>query len=494
MFCVLDVFRSCLLRHRRSHDITIVPSAKDRGGTLRPLTRSSSTTSILSCTIRKDDLPPLGTLQPRLSMSSAHSSQHGSLFRPVSVVSSLPSTPPALPARPASIAGLASIPESPVPPLSLPSANAVSAPKIPPQRSLGQHINTSSADGVTVIEIPSYTGPVDAYQLPEEPPYSEPFGSEKTTKFRPRKSQEIIDVIVAVGEDELYQREDYSYQDIYEEIRQHKDGNGKDQREEDLPDVVTSAYASGEQVYQELLDLVKEEEIKEEKRRSQLSITVQGNIIIKEAKDISPKKQNNNNASDTRHSMESVGSLEGESLASERSSSGSLGSGAEERDSLDDLYAVPRKRYNKNKKTSLSNRSDANDSGSRLPPRRVKSNYTRGPNWAPKVPEKSSLLRRTLSDAGGSKENEVVNASIGETSASNLLSNKETVTQQMQSNHSTSSNCIEIAQSNGITGRYIQIVKIAHGQNDHRDVIENDQPDTLCPVYEELHIPYDRLI
>lgn len=41
--------------------------------------------------------------------------------------------------------------------------------------------------------------------------------------------------------------EDYPYQDIYEEIRQHQK-DGKDQRDEDLPDVVTSAYASGEQV------------------------------------------------------------------------------------------------------------------------------------------------------------------------------------------------------------------------------------------------------
>ncbi|OQR71381.1 hypothetical protein BIW11_11035 [Tropilaelaps mercedesae] len=44
------------------------------------------------------------------------------------------------------------------------------------------------------------------------------------------------------------EQEEYLYQDIYEEIRQHKDSSGKDQRDEELPDIVTSAYASEEQV------------------------------------------------------------------------------------------------------------------------------------------------------------------------------------------------------------------------------------------------------
>ena len=88
------------------------------------------------------------------------------------------------------------------------------------------------------------------------------------------------------------------------------------------------------QVYQELLDLVKEEEIKEEKRRSQLFL-----------------------AETKGSSVNSLDSSDGSSVAD---------SYAENRDHLQDLYAVPKR-----------NRSD----GPRLPPRRVKSSYNRDPNW-----------------------------------------------------------------------------------------------------------------
>lgn len=95
------------------------------------------------------------------------------------------------------------------------------------------------------------------------------------------------------------------------------------------------------QVYQELLDLVKEEEIKEEKRRSQLYL------------------------SDTKGS--SVNSLDVSSDGSSADSpSPDSNNAIENRDHLQDLYAVPKR-----------NRAE----GPRLPPRRVRSSYNRDPNW-----------------------------------------------------------------------------------------------------------------
>ena len=95
------------------------------------------------------------------------------------------------------------------------------------------------------------------------------------------------------------------------------------------------------QVYQELLDLVKEEEIKEEKRRSQL--------FLEETRGSSANSLDDGS--------------DGSSLAESNATN-------ENRDHLQDLYAVPKR-----------NRSD----GPRLPPRRVKSSYNRDPNWVSSV-------------------------------------------------------------------------------------------------------------
>ncbi|XP_003742895.1 uncharacterized protein LOC100908555 [Galendromus occidentalis] len=301
MMCMFDLFKNCLiLRHRRSHDITVVPTTKGSFG----LTRSSSTTSIISCTKKQDDLPPLGTL-PR-------NTSNGNSSRPISLISTPIPEPPNLPARPNSILGLPSIPE-------------ISNAKISPE----------AIKRITII--PDDSGSFDAF--PIEPEYSEPLGS----------------IDSALPPEKIYpDGDDYPYHDIYEEIR-HRDHI----REDDLPDVVTSAYASGDQVYQELLDLVKEEEIKEEKRRSQLfSAETKGN---------------------------SVNSLD----SSDGSYSPAESNPTDDRDNLRDLYAVPKR---------------TRTEGPRLPPRRVKSNHKGDPNWAPKVPEKSSLLRRSLSDTGGAND------------------------------------------------------------------------------------------
>lgn len=97
-------------------------------------------------------------------------------------------------------------------------------------------------------------------------------------------------------------------------------------------------------MYQELLDLVKEEEIKEEKRRSQLFLAdTRGGV--------------GEGSGGGDGSVDSIQSSDGSSLAD---------SNAENRDYLQDLYAVPKR-----------NKTD----GPRLPPRRVKSSYSRDPNW-----------------------------------------------------------------------------------------------------------------
>lgn len=203
--------------------------------------------------------------------------------RPLSAIDP-PLCQPQLPVRPASIHGMPTISE----------------------------VESNTGQRVTVVE--NYSDPQDCYKS-IEPQYSEP-----------QDSLNMVEV----------------HQDIYEEIKGGREDNKENKvarEEEDLPDVVTSAYASGEQVYQELLDLVKEEEIRyeeqEEKRRSQL--------LLMEAV---PPTGNH----------------------------------------LEGLYAVPHP-----------NRTER----PRLPPRRTKSNTTNptDTDWAPKVPEKSNLLRRTVSDA-----------------------------------------------------------------------------------------------
>lgn len=173
--------------------------------------------------------------------------------RPVSAISSLPPTPPALPARPASIAGLPSIPETPSPP-PLPPANSASGPRISQptprssfrRQSIGTSLANSTPDGATILEA---RDDVDSFQAAyEEPPYSEPFTCKVSDRARSRSSrssEETVDIGLAKDSDD--DLEDYPYQDIYEEIRQHQ-RDGKEPRDEELPDVVTSAYASGEQV------------------------------------------------------------------------------------------------------------------------------------------------------------------------------------------------------------------------------------------------------
>lgn len=117
------------------------------------------------------------------------------------------------------------------------------------------------------------------------------------------------------------------------------------------------------QVYQELLDLVKEEEIKEEKRQSQLICASQ---LTKDG---------------LHEGRLSLGSNGSESLRSESSSGGS--SVGEDRASLNDLYAVPRKKRNRIQTQDTAETADATEgnNGPRLPPRRVKSSYTRDPDW-----------------------------------------------------------------------------------------------------------------
>lgn len=71
--------------------------------------------------------------------------------------------------------------------------------------------------------------------------YAEPL---EVTPIEPEYSEPLDSIDSALPAEKSFQEdEDYPYHDIYEEIR-HRDQN----REEDLPDVVTSAYASGEQV------------------------------------------------------------------------------------------------------------------------------------------------------------------------------------------------------------------------------------------------------